>query len=143
MNDYLTDQEMASIVEAIKTAENHSLGEIRVHIDAHAEDGESAKRAYKVFQDLEMNKTQHRTGVLFHVNFEQKYLTIIGDTAIHQKVTQVFWDKIHDEMTAAFAQGKYCEGIINAVLEAGIEFKKYFPIAGENPNELSDEITFS
>jgi uncharacterized membrane protein len=32
-----------------------------------------------------MDKTKERNAVLFHVNFEQKYLTIIGDVGIHEK----------------------------------------------------------
>ena len=42
-----------------------------------------------------------------------------------------------------FAKGKYYEGLKSAILETGIELKKYFPISGENPNELPNEISFS
>lgn len=102
-----------------------------------------AKKAFHVFKKLEMDKTVERNGVLFHVNFEQKYLTIIGDKGIHEKVNQSFWNSLHDKITAEFAKENYFEGLKNAVLETGIELKKYFPIQGENPNELPDEITFS
>ena len=142
MNNFLTEQQMASLVEAIQSAENHSTGEIRIHIDSNTED-ENAKRAFEVFKTLEMDKTAERNGVLFHVNFEMHYLTIIGDEGIHKKVDQSFWDLQHDNMTSQFAQGNYYEGLKNAILETGFELKKYFPLSGENPNELSNEITFS
>ena len=142
MSNFLTDSEMASLVEAIKTAENHSTGEIRIHIDSNTDENNAAA-ALDVFKSLNMDKTLNRNGVLFHVNFEQHYLTIIGDEGIHEKVHQNFWDNMHDRITSEFANGNYYKALQNAVLETGIELKKYFPILGENSNELPNEITFS
>ncbi len=133
---------MASLVEAIKTAEDHSTGEIRVHIDSNTED-DNAEVAFEVFKRLCMEKTAERNAVLFHINFEQRYLTIIGDEGIHKKVHQQFWDKMHDDITAGFAKGRFFEPLQKAILDTGIELKKYFPVTGENKNELSDEISFS
>ena len=142
MNSFLTDTQMASLVEAIHTAEESSTGEIRIHIDSNTE-GNNAEIAFEVFKTLCKDKTAERNAVLFHVNFEQHYLTIIGDEGIHEKVRQSFWDKIHDRITHEFSKGNYYEGLKKAVLETGSELKKHFPITGENPNELPNEITFS
>lgn len=142
MTNYLTDTEMASIVEAIKIAEDHSSGEIRVHIDSTA-GNHKAKPAFEVFQSLEMYNTKERNAVLFHVNFEQHYLTIIGDEGIHDKVKQSFWDIIHDEITMDFAKGNFYKGLKEAILKTGLELKKHFPLDGENINELPNEISFS
>ena len=142
MSNFLTDQEMASLVEAIQTAENHSSGEIRIHICSRSE-GNNAEIAFKVFERLCKGKTLAKNAVLFHVNFEQHYLTIIGDEGIHEKVHQYFWDQMHDKITGEFAKGNYHDGLKNAVLETGLELKNHFPILGENTNELSNEITFS
>ena len=142
MSNFLTDEQMASLVEAIQSAEDHSTGEIRVHIDSNSE-GNNAEIAFEVFKTLCKDKTVERNAVLFHVNFEQHYLTIIGDAGIHAKVHQNFWDRLHDKITQEFVKGNYFEGLKNAVLETGLELKKHFPITGKNPNELSNEITFS
>lgn len=133
---------MASLVEAIQTAEDHSTGEIRIHIDSTTE-GNNAEIAFEVFKKLCKDQTAERNAVLFHVNFEQHYLTIIGDAGIHAKVHQNFWNRLHDKITQEFVKGNYFEGLKNAVLETGLELKKHFPITGKNPNELSNEITFS
>ncbi len=133
---------MASLVEAIQTAEDHSTGEIRIHIDSTTE-GNNAEIAFEVFKKLCKDQTAERNAVLFHVNFEQHYLTIIGDAGIHAKVHQNFWDQLHDKITQEFVKGNYFEGLKNAVLETGLELKKHFPITGKNPNELPNEITFS
>ncbi|UJF30404.1 TPM domain-containing protein [Kaistella sp. 97-N-M2] len=142
MNNFLTDQQMASLVEAIQTAEDHSTGEIRIHIDSNTE-GNNAEIAFEIFKRLCKDQTAARNAVLFHVNFEQHYLTIIGDEGIHEKVHQNFWDRMHDRITAEFSKGNFHDGLKNAVLETGLELKKHFPVSGENPNELPNEITFS
>lgn len=142
MSNFLTDQQIASLVEAIQSAEEHSTGEIRVHIDSTTED-HNAEIAFEVFKKLCMNKTAERNAVLFHVNFEQKYLTIIGDVGIHEKVHQSYWDHLHDYITSEFAKGNYYKALKSAILETGLELKKHFPVKGENPNQLSNEITFS
>jgi uncharacterized membrane protein len=142
MSNFLTKQQIASLVEAIQSAEEHSTGEIRVHIDSTTED-DNAKIAFKVFEELCLNKTAERNAVLFHVNFEQKYLTIIGDTGIHERVNQSYWDHLHDYITSEFAKGNYYKALKSGILETGLELKKHFPVTGENPNELPNEITFS
>ena len=143
MSNFLTDEQMASLVEAIQSAEDHSTGEIRVHIDSNSE-GNNAEIAFEVFKTLCKDKTAEKNAVLFHVNFEKKYLTIIGDKGIHEKVHQKFWNDLHDKITLAFSEGNYYRGLHDAILETGLELKNFFPIKdGENPNELSNEITFS
>lgn len=142
MGRYLTDQQIASLVEAIRSAENHSTGEIRVHIDSTTAQN-NAETAYQVFSELCKDQTKEKNAVLFHVNFEEKYLTIIGDTGIHTKVRQSFWDHLHDFITSEFAKGNYFKALKSAILETGLELKKYFPVTGENRNELPNEITFS
>jgi len=142
VSNFLTDQQIALLVDAIQSAEDHSTGEIRVHIDSNTEN-KNADRAYDVFKELCMNKTAELNAVLFHVNFEQKYLTIIGDRGIHERVHQSYWDALHDEITAGFAQKKFFEPLRDAILKTGFELKKHFPVTGENTNELSNEITFS
>ena len=142
MSNFLTEQQMASLVEAIQSAEQHSTGEIRIHIDSNTED-HNAEAAFEVFKRLCMGKTAELNAVLFHINFEKKYLTIIGDKGIHQKVHQEFWDRLHDEITAEFGKKNFFEPLKKAVLETGYELKKHFPLRGENINELPNEITFS
>lgn len=142
MNNFLTNQQIASLVEAIQSAEENSTGEIRVHIDSHTE-VQHAQTALDVFKKLDMHNTTERNAVLFHVNFEQKYLTIIGDVGIHEKVHQEYWDHLHDYITSEFAKGNYYRALKSAILETGLELKKHFPVQGENPNQLPNEITFS
>ncbi|QQQ26581.1 TPM domain-containing protein [Chryseobacterium indoltheticum] len=142
MNRFLTDQQITSLVEAIQSAEQHSTGEIRVHIDSTTND-QIVQTAFEVFKELCKDKTAEKNAVLFHVNFEKKYLTIIGDSGIHEKVHQSYWDHLHDYITSEFSKGHFYQALKSGILETGLELKKHFPIKGENHNELPNEITFS
>ena len=62
---------MASLVEAIQTAEDHSTGEIRVHIDSNTEE-ENAEVPIELFRRLCKQKTAERNALLIHKNFEQR-----------------------------------------------------------------------
>lgn len=142
MKNYLSETEISELVAAIQIAEDDSTGEIRVHIDSSTQH-ENQQVAWDVFEELGMHQTLDRNAVLFHINFEQKYLSIVGDKGIHQKVCQSFWDKLHAEMTEEFSKENYFQGLKNAILATGKELKKYFPIGEDNQNELPNEITFS
>ena len=62
--NHLSDTDVSALVEAIKTAENHSTGEIRVHIDSSTEQ-ESERVAWEVFEKLQMHETRNRTEKIF------------------------------------------------------------------------------
>lgn len=142
MSRFLNNQQIDSLVEAIKSAEQHSTGEIRVHIDSTT-DSQNAETAFEVFKELCKDKTAEKNAVLFYINFEKKYLTIIGDTGIHEKVHQSYWDHLHDYISSEFAKGHFYQALKSGILETGLELKKHFPVKGENHNELPNEITFS
>lgn len=136
----VADQEL--LVEAIRQAERQSSGEIRIHIDGSSQT-EHAKMAMAVFRDLCQDKTAEKNAVLFHINFPDRYLTIIGDTGIHLKVKQEFWDRLHDEITAGFRAGNFVQALIDGIFKTGEELRRHFPISDADQNELSDEISFS
>ncbi len=142
----LTEQEQKLIIKAISLAEEKSSGEIRVHIDNGSKDESSsslAKIALDVFHSFKMTETKDRNGVLFYLNFDQKYLTIIGDEGIHKHVSQQFWNKLHEEMTYLFRDGEIAKGIIHGIDRAGNELIRYFPEHDIPTNELPNDISFS
>lgn len=64
MNRFLTDQQITSLVEAIQSAEQHSTGEIRVHIDSTTND-QIAQTAFEVFKELCKDKTAEKMQYFF------------------------------------------------------------------------------
>jgi len=138
---FFTEEEKASIKQAIELAEKNTSGEIRVHIDEKCK-GDVVPVAQKVFAKLGMNHTKERNGVLFYLAVRDKKFAIIGDQGIHQKVPDGFWDHTRDGMMEKFKEQKFAKGLCDAIKEAGDQLKKHFPHLDNDRNELSDEVTF-
>lgn len=137
----LPEEDELKIVREIKNAEYGTSAEIRVHLAKRLFGKSVLKAAQHTFKKLGMHQTELRNGVLIYVSLKDRVFAIIGDNAIHQCVTEVFWDEVRDEMNALFVENKPGEAICHGVKRAGEKLKHYFPASTINPNELSDEIS--
>ena len=138
---FLSKADEQEIVAAIVIAEKNTSGEIRVHIEENSTKP-SMERAKEVFHILNMDATELKNGVLFYICTETKSFTIIGDKGINDLVGQDFWNSTKNHIIEKFKEGKYKEGLIKGILEAGIQLKKHFPYDDEtDTNELSNEIS--
>lgn len=140
IEDFLTAKQEQAIVNAIKTAEKNTSGEIRVHIENQSEKP-PIERAQEVFYQLEMDQTHLKNGILFYLAVSSKQFAIIGDEGIHEKVSNNFWEKVKNKVLDHFSVKRYDEGLIQGILEVGKQLKTYFPHQADDVNELSDEIS--
>ena len=138
---FFSPDQQEDIRQAIMNAELDTSGEIRVHIENTCK-GEVLDRALVIFNNLEMNKTENRNGVLIYLAVKNRKFAIIGDTAIHAAVTESFWDSIRNKMLNRFRENQFTEGLVEAILETGQQLKKHFPYKRDDVNELSDDISF-
>lgn len=138
---FFSEQEQNSLVEAIRQAELHTSGEIRIHVEPSCT-MKPELRAWQVFAQLDMHQTDLRNGVLIYLAYESKLFAIIGDKGIHEKVSQSFWEKERDILKNHFSQGKFLDGLVLAVHEIGQSLQVHFPRAANDTNELSNEISF-
>jgi uncharacterized membrane protein len=138
---FFSETEQQQIVEAIKQAELNTSGEIRVHIEPTCE-GDPYDRAKAVVESLGMHATELKNGVLFYVAYQSKKFAILGDSGIHEKVTQTFWDTEKEMLLAHFKEDKYAIGLCKAITDAGEKLKQHFPYASNDTNELSNDISF-
>lgn len=138
--DFLTKAEEQEIVQAIVEAEKNTSGEIRVHLEEHS-DKDPLVRAQEVFFSLNMQETKARNGVLIYVGVKDKHLAIIGDEGINKVVATDFWDCTKDVIITNFKEANYKEGLVEGVLRAGEQLKKYFPYQSDDTNELPNEIS--
>ena len=141
VKDFIGDKGKALIEQAIKEAELNTSGEIRVHLESKCS-GDPLQRAVYIFNYLKMYRTQARNGVLVYVAVGSRKFAIIGDAGINAVVPEDFWDGIKEQMRASFAAGNYVEGLVQAVKEAGVSLKKYFPYQSDDINEQPDKISF-
>ncbi|MEZ5173603.1 MAG: TPM domain-containing protein [Bacteroidia bacterium] len=140
MKRRLSQEEEKQIVDAIRDAELLTSGEIRVHIEARCKLN-PLDRAAEVFVKLGMEKTRDRNGVLIYIALDDRKLAIAGDSGINQAVPDNFWNDTKSLMVAHFQEDRIAEGVKKAVLLAGEQLGKYFPLKSDDSNELSNEIS--
>lgn len=140
VEDFLSKEDEQNIVEAIRVAEKNTSGEIRVHIE-QTTSKVPFERALEVFYELKMNETQLQNGVLFYFAVADKTFAICGDKGINDVVASDFWDCTKDAMVEQFKSGNFKQGIVDGILNAGEQLKKYFPWSEGDTNELSNEIS--
>ncbi|MEM6687415.1 MAG: TPM domain-containing protein [Bacteroidota bacterium] len=140
VEDFLSAEEEQEIIAAIRTAEQQTSGEIRVHIEDHAAI-DHFERALEVFHLLKMDNTKLRNGVLIYVAVRDRQFVICGDEGINSVVPKDFWNTTRDAMRAQFQQGNFTQGLIEGVLKAGKELQQHFPWDVDDVDELSNEIS--
>ena len=142
VEDFLTSAQEQEIIEAIRSAEQNTSGEIRVHLEKTT-DKEPLERAKEVFYYLKMDATKQQNGVLFYVAVDDKKFSILGDKGIDTAVPNHFWDSVRDIVINQFKKGNYTQGLKQGILETGLKLKHYFPYQENDKNELPDSISLS
>lgn len=138
----VTKTEEQAIIEAIRQAETGTSGEIRVHFQRSSKGKDPLEAAQKAFFKLNMHQTRLRNGVLLFMLLEPRKFVILGDKGINDVVPEHFWEETRDLMTGYFRQGKIAEGLCAGITQAGQKLKAFFPADLENPNELTDELSY-
>ena len=130
------------MVEAIRSAEKQTSGEIRIYMEQHCAVINPLDRAKEVFVELEMFKTQDRNAVLLYIATKDHQLALLGDEGIYKKMGQVFWDNEVKLMLAEFKQHHFIDGVCHIIGDIGEALKTNFPYASDDKNELEDGIVY-
>jgi len=130
------------MVEAIRSAEKQTSGEVRIYMEQHCAFINPIDRAKEVFLDLEMFKTKDRNAVLLYIATKDKQLALLGDEGIYQKMGQVFWDNEVKQMLAEFKQDHFIDGVCKIIGDVGQALKTNFPYEEDDKNELDDGIVY-
>lgn len=137
---FLSTIEEQEVVAAIREAEQHTSGEIRVHIESTS-NGEINARALEVFSILKMQNTALHNAVLIYVAVKDRTFAIYGDKGIDAVVSKSFWDDTRNTIQAHFKNGDFKQGLVDGVLLAGQELKTYFPWEVTDKDELPNTIS--
>ncbi|MFT4024569.1 MAG: TPM domain-containing protein [Flavihumibacter sp.] len=140
---FLTHDEAAKIVEAIRVAEKRTSGEIRVFIESRCRYVSPVDRAAEIFWNLQMDHTQHRNGILIYVASLDHQVAIWGDDGIHGKTGERFWTEEVAKLLHHFHGNAYADGIKLIVDDLGSVLQQHFPYEEKtDKNELPDDIVF-
>jgi uncharacterized membrane protein len=139
-NTFFNSDEKSGIVKAIQEAERPTSGEIRLHLEAKL-NKDVYERAKEIFIKIGMAKTIQRNGVLIYLVTRDRKFAIIGDKGIDDVVPENFWEDIVSETARQFKEGKFYEGVCQAIHQIGEKLKQYFPHQKDDVNELPDNIS--
>jgi len=141
---------LAQIERRIAESETRHSGEIRVCVEAglpfsYLRRGADAReRAITLFGKLRVWDTANNNGVLIYVLLAERAIEIVADRGLVPHVDAATWEKIMAGMQSAFQEGRFAEGIAQAVDAVDALLVRHFPLAaGEaNPNELPNAPVF-
>lgn len=139
--NFFSREEQDLVVNAIKTAELNTSGEIRVHVENYCF-GNSLSKAEKIFTRLGMQNTKDRNGILIYIAAVSRKIAIVGDKGIHEKLGEAYWDKLVNGIVENFRNNKKAEGLAKGIIDCGEQLKNYFPYTSDDKNELNDSISF-
>ena len=113
------------IHRAIQSAEKKTAGRIVLYVSRRKID-DALKEGHHLFRKLHLEKT----GLLLLVAPRTQKFSVVGGTALHEKLGQEWWDHLAETIGGHFRENRYTEGLLAAIDEAGRKFHDHFPAAG-------------
>ena len=99
----------------------------------------SENLARRAFLENNLHRTKDQTGVLLFVSETERYVEIIADRGINDRVEMEAWQSIVDSLTAAIRSGNHLDGFRTAVEACGELLRAHVPSTGSK-NELPNHL---
>jgi uncharacterized membrane protein len=138
--EFLSRLDHERIAGAITAAETRTSGEIRVFVQRGKLKEEALPLAERKFQQLGMQKTRDRNGVLIFVAPRAHQFAVVGDQGVHKQCGAEFWQQLVDRMRAHFRDEDFTEGLLHAISATSDLLARYFPRKPDDVNELPDQV---
>jgi putative membrane protein len=103
------------------------------HDRAHAE-------ALRQFFAQGIHKTEHRTGVLIFASTAERYVEVVADAGINDKVAASVWDDAVKALVTAIKAGRPGDGFVAAIEQCGAVLAVHFPPGALKRDELPDKL---
>ncbi|MBC5763415.1 TPM domain-containing protein [Ramlibacter albus] len=135
------------LAQRVAASEKRHSGEVRICVEAglptsYILRGATARdRAVTMFGKLRVWDTEHNNGVLIYLLLAERAIEVVADRGLNRKVTPQEWREIVARMGGAFRDGRFEDGLTEALAEVSALLVQHFPLApGEaDTNELPDE----
>lgn len=140
MPEFIEQLRESEIVAAIRVAEQKTSGELRVFISRLGDVVDPVAAAQQEFNRLGMTQTRERNGVLLYLAPGPRKFAVIGDTGIHARCGETFWQELAKSMGARFHAGEFTEGIVEGINRAGDLLAAHFPRLPDDRDELPNRV---
>jgi len=138
---FLSQLDEERIVKAIARSERRTSGEIRVFV-SRRKTRQPLEDAKARFLKLGMHRTSERNAVLIYLAPRAQSFAIVGDTAVHARCGDAFWQSLTAAMSESLKREHFTEALVQAVEKCGELLAEHFPRSrhDEGPNQLPDDI---
>lgn len=138
------------LMARVAASEQRHTGEIRICVEASLPSsylwrGASAReRAVMMFSKLRVWDTARNNGVLVYLMLADHAIELVADRGIAAHVPTRHWQDMVAHMAGAFRDGRYEDGLTQALEEVSAVLVEHFPAVDAtgapqaNPNELPD-----
>jgi uncharacterized membrane protein len=135
------------LARRVAASESRHTGEIRIYVEAglplsYLWRGASAReRAVAMFGKLRVWDTEQNNGVLIYLLLAEHAIEIVADRGLSRHVPPAEWQRIVAHMGTAFRDGRFEDGLTQALEEVSALLVQHFPRAAGSAdvNELPDE----
>lgn len=139
------------LMHRVSASERRHTGEIRICVEAglplsYLWRGATAReRAVTLFGKLGVWDTEHNNGVLVYLLLADQAIELVADRGLNQHITPVQWTAMLARMRAPFREGRFEDGLTQALEEVSAVLAAHFPLApdAQRPNELPDSPVFA
>jgi len=107
-------------------------------IPAHVKHARASRLARAQFYTQGVQLTPHHSGVLFFVSLAERYVEIVADKGIHEKLGEAHWKRIVDAFVARVRDGRVVDGFVDAIGACGAAMAEHYPPDPRETAELSD-----
>jgi len=139
---------LARLMQRVAASEHRHSGEIRICVEAGLplsylwRRASARERAVTMFGKLRVWDTEHNNGVLIYLLLADHAIEIVADRGLARHVDAAQWQAMVARMGEAFRNGRYEDGLTEALEETSALLMAHFPVdaagPGANPNELPD-----
>ena len=142
----LSADALERLTQRVAASERRHSGEVRICIEAGLplsylwRGAPARERAVMLFGKLRVWDTEHNNGVLIYLLMAEHAIEIVADRGIDARVSAQDWAAMAQRMGTAFRDGRFEDGLTQALEEVSALLVKHFPLAEGEPdrNELPD-----
>ncbi|WP_455209099.1 TPM domain-containing protein [Kaarinaea lacus] len=100
----------------------------------------ASRLASEQFIQQGLHQTQARNGLLLFVAVAERYVEVIADQGINDRVPKDTWSNLVSEFVRHIQQRKIAEGFLDAIKQSGKVLQEQFPADPVNKNELPNHL---
>jgi len=98
----------------------------------------ASQLAHAQFYEQGVHLTREHSGVLFFVSLAERYVEVVADKGIHEKLGEAHWRQVVDAFLEHVRRGDVTEGFVAAITLCGEAMAEHYPAKPGDADELSD-----